>query len=89
MSKYQDIYPTEPIVQSSNLVRSTATDLLSLEYFEAEPASMPIDRYEQHHIVLNLRDVPHRVENWRDGEHRDFIYHKNEIYVFSFCKLNI
>lgn len=28
-----------------------------------------------------MRDEPHRLENWRDGEHRDFIYHKNEIIV--------
>ena len=81
MSKYQDIYPSEPLIQSIDLVRPTAADLLTLEYFEAEPASMPTDRYEQHHIILNLRDEPHRLENWRDGEHRDFIYHKNEIIV--------
>ncbi len=81
MSKYQDIYPCEPLIQSSELVRPMAASLLTLEYFEAEPASMPTDRYQQHHIILNLRDEPHRVENWRDGEHRDFIYHKNEIIV--------
>ena len=81
MPKYQDIYPSEPLIQSVDLVRPTAADLLTLEYFEAEPASMPTDRYSQHHIILNLRDKPHRLENWRDGEHRDFIYHKNEIIV--------
>ncbi len=81
MSKYQDIYPSEPLIQSVDLVRPQAADLLTLEYFEADPASMPTDRYEQHHIILNLKDQPHRLENWRDGEHRDFIYHKNEIIV--------
>ena len=81
MPKYQDIYPSEPLIQSVDLVRPTAADLLTLEYFEAEPASMPTDRYSQHHIILNLRDEPHRLENWRDGEHRDFTYHKNEIIV--------
>jgi AraC family transcriptional regulator len=81
MSKYQNIYPCEPLIQSTNLVRPIATDLLTLEYFEAEPASMPTDKYAQHHIILNLREEPHRLENWRDGEHRDFIYHKNEIIV--------
>lgn len=81
MSKYQDIYPSEPLVKSIDLVRPTAADLLTLEYFEAEPASMPTDRYEQHHIILNLKEEPHRVENWRDGKHRDFIYRKNEIIV--------
>jgi AraC family transcriptional regulator len=81
MSNYQNIYPCEPIIQSIDLVRPMAADLLTLEYFEAEPASMPTDKYEQHHIILNLREEPHRLENWRDGEHRDFIYHKNEIIV--------
>jgi AraC family transcriptional regulator len=81
MSKYQDIYPSEPLIQSVDLVRPTAADLLTLEYFEAEPAAMPIDRYAQHHIILNLREEAHRLENWRDGEHRDFTYHKNEIIV--------
>ena len=81
MSKYQDIYPCEPLIQSVDLVRPMAADLLTLEYFQAEPASMPTDRYEQHHIILNLRDEPQRLENWRDNEHRDFIYHKNEIIV--------
>ena len=81
MAKYQDIYPSEPLIESAELVRSSAADLLTLEYFEAEPASMPTDKYEQHHIILNLKSEPHRLENWRDGEHRDFIYHQNEIIV--------
>lgn len=81
MTKYQDIYPSQALIKSVELVRPMASELLSLEYFEAEPASMPTDRYEQHHIILNLKDEPHRLENWRDGEHRDFIYHQNEIIV--------
>jgi AraC family transcriptional regulator len=81
MPKYQDIYPSNALIKSVDLVRPTAAELLTLEYFEAEPASMPTDKYEQHHIILNLREEPHRLENWRDGEHRDFIYHKNEIIV--------
>ena len=81
MPEYQDIYPSDPLIQSSDLVRPMAADLLTLEYFEAEPASMPTDRYSQHHIILNLKQEPHRLENWRDGEHRDFIYHQNEIIV--------
>ena len=34
MSKYQDIYPCEPLIQSVDLVRPMAADLLTLEYFE-------------------------------------------------------
>lgn len=40
---------------------------------------MPTARFDQHHLLLNLRTDPHRVENWRDGEHRDFIYRFHEI----------
>ncbi|MGF1486681.1 MAG: hypothetical protein ACFBSE_06155 [Prochloraceae cyanobacterium] len=54
MAKYQDIYPCEPIIKSTKLVRPMAADLLTLEYFEAEPDSMPTDRYSQHHIILNV-----------------------------------
>ncbi len=57
MSKYQDIYPSEPIVQSTDLVRPMAADLLTLEYFEAEPASMPTDRYEQHHHLSSISEM--------------------------------
>ena len=78
---YQDIYPSSPIVDSARDARASAADLLTLEYFEAEPASMPTQIFQQHHILLNLKETPHRVENWRDGEHRDFSYRKHEIIV--------
>lgn len=79
--KYQDIYPSDALLRSFDVTRSHAAELMTLEYFEAEPGEMPYQVFDQHHILLNLRDQPHRVENWRDGEHRDFIYHKNEIVV--------
>lgn len=78
MTRYQDIYPSEPLVRSAELARPQAASMLTLEYFEAEPAAMPYEVFEQHHLLLNLKDEPHRVENWRDGEHRDFIFRKNE-----------
>lgn len=81
MKTYQDIYPTEPLMRSDDLLRQRATDLLSLEYFEAEPDTMPTQVFDQHHILISLRAEPHRVENWRDGAHRDFIFHQNEIIV--------
>ena len=80
-NRYQDIYPEEPLLKSSELNKKSAMELLRLEFFEAEPGEMPYEVFSQHHILINLRDVPHRVENWRDGEHRDFTYHKNEIVV--------
>ena len=79
--KYQDIYPSLPILDSAKTARASAADLLTLEYFEAEPGAMPTRVFDQHHILLNLKDEPHRVENWRDGEHRDFTYRKHEIIV--------
>ena len=81
MPKYQEIYPTQPRFNSAKIERVSAANLLTLEYFEAEPASMPIQKFDQHHILINLNPHPHRVENWRNGEHRDFTYHKNEIVV--------
>lgn len=78
---YQDIYPSSPILDSARDARASAAELLTLEYFEAKPASMPTQVFGQHHILLNLKDEPHRVENWRDGEHRDFTYRKYEIIV--------
>lgn len=78
---YQDVYPSLPILDSARDARASAADLLTLEYFEAEPASMPTRVFDQHHILLNMKDEPHRVENWRDGEHRDFTYRKYEVIV--------
>lgn len=80
-NRYQDIYPESPLVRSTDLGGPTAAELLTMEFFEAEPGEMPYQAFEQHHILINLRDKPHRVENWRDDEHRDFTYHKNEIVV--------
>jgi AraC family transcriptional regulator len=81
MSKYQDIYPSEPLIKSADLPRQSASDLLSLEYFEADPGSMPTQKFAQHHIMINLNDNPHRVENLRDGEPRDLVFRRNEIVV--------
>ena len=78
---YQDIYPEAPLIKSADLDKPMAAELLSLEFFEAEPGEMPYDVFEQHHILLNLKDEPHRVENWRDEEHRDFLLQHNEIIV--------
>ena len=79
-NRYQDVYPEQPVISSGGM-RPSAADLLTLEFFEAQPGEMPQKVFAQHHILLNLREGPHRVENWRDEVHRDFIYHKNEIIV--------
>jgi AraC family transcriptional regulator len=79
VARYQDIYPSEALLRSYDIVRPRAADLLTLEYFEAEPDRMPTQVFEQHHILLNLREEPHRVENWRNGAHRDFTFNLHEI----------
>lgn len=77
--RYQDRYPEPPLLDSAALARPRAAELLTLEYFEAEPSEMAEAVYTQHHVLLNLRDEPQRVENWRDGTLREFEYLKDEI----------
>lgn len=79
--RYQEVYPSQPLESSEGAVTPTAAQLLTLEYFEAPPGEMPAEVFAQHHVLLNLKDEPHRVENVRDGEHRDFVFRKNEIVV--------
>lgn len=81
MPSYQDVYPSEALLRSFDVIRPRAGDLLNLEYFEAEPADMPALAFDQHHVLVNLNPEPHRVENWRGGLRRDFIYCENEIVV--------
>ena len=80
-SGYKEIYPSPPLLDSDSLARPSVADLLTLEYFEAEPGEMPTRVFEQHHLLLNLREEPQYVENWRDGEHREFLFKKGDIIV--------
>lgn len=68
-------------MNSHGLERPSAGELLTLEYFEAEPGEMPYAAFPQHHILINLCESPHRVENRRAEEHRDFIFQRDEIIV--------
>lgn len=79
MVTYQDVYPSSALLRSFDVLRPRAADLLNLEYFEAEPARMPYEVFAQHHLLLNIRTLPMRVENWRDAVHRDFTYLPDEI----------
>ncbi len=81
MSRYQDVYPSAPLLDSTGKSNDAASDILMLEYFEAAPGEMPAETFDQHHILLNLKEETHRVENWRNGEHLDFQYSKHEIIV--------
>lgn len=81
MATYQDIYPSSALLRSHDVVRRQAGELMSLEYFEAEPASMPRQAFAPHHVLLNVNPAAHRVENWRESGYRDFTYRENEIVV--------
>jgi AraC family transcriptional regulator len=80
-TRYQEIYPSAPLLESTGAVSATAASLLTLEYFEAPAAEMSERVFAQHHVLLNLRAEPHRVENTRDGVHREFTFRQYEIVV--------
>ncbi len=79
--RYKDVYPSLPLLNSDDLEHPSAAALMSVQYFRAEPDSMPEDVFAEHHVLLNLCEEPHRVQNTRDGVLRDFMFHKDEIIV--------
>lgn len=79
--RYQDVYPSPPLLRSTDELPPRAADLVRLEYFEAAEGQMPKETFAQHHVLVNLRDEPQRVENWRGDKHRDFTFHKDEIVI--------
>ncbi|WP_299783589.1 AraC family transcriptional regulator [uncultured Roseobacter sp.] len=79
--RYEEIYPSLPLLNSDDLEHTSAASLMSVRYFQAEPDSMPEEVFAEHHVLLNLKDEPHRVQNRRDGEMRDFTFYKNDIIV--------
>ena len=79
--RYAEIYPSLPLLNSDAMEHVSAAALMSVRYFQAEPDSMPEEVFDEHHVLLNLCDTPHRVQNRRDGDLRDFTFHKHEIVV--------
>ena len=79
--RYTDIYPSEPLLNSDAMGRPSAAGLMSVRYFQADPDIMPEEVFEEHHVLLNLNPNAHRVQNWRDGELRDFTFLIDEIVV--------
>lgn len=59
----------------------SAASLMSVRYFQAQPDTMPEDVFAEHHVLLNICQTPHRVQNRSDGEMRDFTIEPNEIIV--------
>ncbi|MBW4709069.1 helix-turn-helix transcriptional regulator [Roseobacter sp. YSTF-M11] len=79
--RYEEIYPSLPLLNSDTLEHPPAAALMSVRYFQAEPDSMPDEVFAEHHVLLNLKEEPHRVQNRRDGKMRDFTLYKNDIIV--------
>ena len=79
--RYAEIYPSLPLLNSDDMEHISAASLMSVRYFHAEPDTMPEEVFAEHHVLLNLCDTPHRVQNQRDGDLRDFTFHKHEIVV--------
>ena len=79
--RYVDVYPSAPLLNSDAMEHVSAAALMSVRYFQAEPDTMPEEVFAEHHVLLNLCETPHRVQNRRDGELRDFTFYKDEIIV--------
>ena len=79
--RYEEIYPSLPLLNSDEKEHPSAAALMSVRYFQAEPDTMPEEVFSEHHVLLNLQENPHRVQNRRDGEMRDFTLYKNDIIV--------
>ncbi|MDX8354549.1 AraC family transcriptional regulator [Cognatiyoonia sp. IB215182] len=79
--RYAEIYPSLPLLNSDAKEHISAAALMSVRYFQAEPDSMPEDIFAEHHVVLNLQENPHRVQNRRNGEMRDFTLHKDDVII--------
>lgn len=79
--RYAEVYPSSPLLNSNEMTHVSAAALMEVRYFQAEPATMPEEVFAEHHVLLNLQETPHRVQNRRDGEMRDFTFYKDEIVV--------
>lgn len=79
--RYAEIYPSLPLLSSDDMEHVSAAALMSVRYFRAEPDTMPEEVFSEHHVLLNLCENPHRVQNQRGGELRDFMFEKDEIIV--------
>lgn len=79
--RYAEIYPSLPLINSDAMAHVSAASLMSVRYFQAEPDTMPEEIFDEHHVLLNLKEEPHRVQNRRDGVLRDFTFEKHEIIV--------
>ena len=69
------------VLRPHNASMSQAIGELIGKAIEAAPGEMDEAVFEEHHVLINLKDEPMRVENWRDGQLRDFVFRKFEVVV--------
>lgn len=79
--RYRDIYPSLPLLDSDGIEHVSAARLMSVQYFQAPPDEMPEDVFTEHHLLLNLKEGTHRVQNRRDGVLRDFQFAQHDIII--------
>ncbi len=79
--RYEEIYPSLPLLNSDQREHSSAAALMSVRYFQAAPDRMPEDIFAEHHVVLNLQSKTHRVQNTRDGVLHDYEIEQFDIVV--------
>lgn len=79
--RYADTYPSLPLLNSDDMEHVSAARLMSVRYFQAKPDRMPEEVFAEHHILLNLKDESHRLQNTRDGTLHDYTFRKHDIVV--------
>ena len=79
--RYREIYPSTPLLESDRHNRQSAMALMTVNYFQAEAASMPEEVFVEHHVMLNIRDAPMQMQNTRNGKRHDYNINKNDIVV--------
>ncbi|MEM7728382.1 MAG: helix-turn-helix transcriptional regulator [Pseudomonadota bacterium] len=80
-NRYRDTYPSPAALRSDEALPVRAADAIRLDYFRAEPGTMPTVAYEEHHILINLSDSPVDTENFRDGRTFRYGFARDEIVV--------
>ncbi len=79
--RYEEIFPSLPLLNSDQREHASAAALMTVRYFQAAPDRMPEDVFAEHHVVLNLQEKVHRVQNTRDGVMHDYDIKKDDIVV--------
>lgn len=62
-------------------LRPRAGDLVTLEPPETLERLAPTAVLDRHHVLVNTRPAPHRVENWRDGRHHVHTIRRHDVTV--------